>query len=97
MSKVSPQSLKSKIVFDKQGNKAGIILDIKREKYEKIHVDFLEIELDKKINWGLKDKVLVRTRDAHLLDDGNIKVKYTKDQLKVMAKEQELQRHPPTI
>ena len=97
MSKVTPETLKSKIVFDKNDNKAGIILGIVRDKYEKITVDFLEIELDKRINLGPRDKVLVRTRDAHLLDDGNIKVKYSKDQLKVMSKEQELQRHPPTI
>ena len=97
MSKVTPETLKSKIVFDKDGNKAGLILGIVRDKYEKITVDFIEIELDKKINWGTRIKVLVRTRDAHLRDDGNINVKYTKDQLKVMSKEQELQRHPPTI
>ncbi|MHA1126095.1 MAG: hypothetical protein ACTSO7_10180 [Candidatus Heimdallarchaeota archaeon] len=97
MSKVTPETLKSKIVFDKDGNKAGIILGIVREKYEKITVDFIEVELDKRINWGAREKVKVRTRDAHLRDDGNINVKYTKDQLKVMSKEQELQRHPPTI
>ena len=97
MSKVTPETLKSKMVFDKDGNKAGLILGIVRDKYEKITVDFIEIELDKKINWGARIKVLVRTRDAHLRDDGNINVKYTKDQLKVMSKEQELQRHPPTI
>ena len=76
---------------------AGMILGIVRDKYEKITVDFIEIELDKKINRGARTKVLVRTRDAHLRDDGNINVKYSKDQLKVMSKEQELQRHPPTI
>ena len=97
MSKVTPETLKSKLVFDKNGNKAGMILGIVRDKYEKITVDFIEIELDKKINWGARLKVLVRTRDAHLRDDGNINVKYTKEQLKVMSKEQELQRHPPTI
>ncbi|MHA1503873.1 MAG: hypothetical protein ACTSPT_01630 [Candidatus Heimdallarchaeota archaeon] len=97
MSKVTPETLKSKIVFDKDGNKAGLILGIVRDKYEKITVDFIEIELDKKINWGARTKVLVRTRDAQLRDDGNINVKYSKDQLKVMSKEQELQRHPPTI
>ena len=97
MSKVTPETLKSKVVFDKDGNKAGLILGIVRDKYEKITVDFIEIELDKKINWGARLKVLVRTRDAHLRDDGNINVKYTKEQLKVMSKEQELQRHPPTI
>ncbi len=97
MSKVTPETLKSKIVFDKDGNKAGMILGIVRDKYEKITVDFIEIELDKKINWGARTKVLVRTRDAHLRDDGNINVKYSKDRLKVMSKEQELQRHPPTI
>lgn len=97
MSKVTVETLKSKLVFDKNGNKTGIIIDIVREKYEKITVDFIEIELDKKINWGAREKVKVRTRDAHMRDDGNIKVKYTRDQLKVMSKEQELQRHPPTI
>jgi len=97
MSKVTPETLKSKIVFDKDGNKTGRITDIVRKKYEKIVVDFIEIELDKKMPWGFKEKVNVRTRDAQLLDDGNIKVKYSKDQLKVMSKEQALQRHPPTI
>lgn len=95
--RITPAMLKKKIVFDSNGIKAGIVTDIIREKYEKLTADFLEIELDKKMPWGFKDKVKVRTRDATLMDDGNVKVKYSKEQLKVMSKEQELQKHPPTI
>ena len=95
--RITPAMLKQKTVFDSQGIKAGIIVDIIREQYEKLAMDFLEIELDKKMPWGFKDKVKIRTRDAILLDDGNVKVKYSKEQLKVMSKEQELQKHPPTI
>ncbi len=97
MSKVTPDMLKSKTVFDINGIKAGTILKVIREKYEKISADFIEIEIEKRIKFGAKEIVKVRTRDAQLQSDGNVKVKYTKDQLKVMAKEQELQRHPPTV
>ncbi|MFW9922132.1 MAG: hypothetical protein ACFFDW_02460 [Candidatus Thorarchaeota archaeon] len=95
--KVTPDMLKSKIVFDTKDAKVGIVKDIVREKYEKLTMDFIEIELDKLVPIGFKDKVKIRTRDAILLSDGNIKVKFTKEQLKTMSKEQELQRHPPTI
>ena len=95
--RVTPDSLKSKIVVDANGEKAGTVKDVVREKYEKLTVDFIEIELDKKMPWGFKDKVKVRTREAQLQADGTIKVKYTRDQLKTMSKEQELQKHPPTI
>lgn len=97
MSKVTPDMLKSKIVFDISDKRVGIIKDIIREQYEKIFVDFLKIELDKKLSLGPREYVNVRTNDAQLLYDGNVKVNFTKDQLKVMSKEQELQRHPPTI
>ena len=97
MSKVTPDMLKSKVVFDSNGIKAGIIIQVIREKYNKISADFLEIELEKRIKIGPRDKVKVRTRDAQLQPDGNVKVKYSKEQLKVMCKEQELQKHPPTI
>ncbi|MHA1640426.1 MAG: hypothetical protein ACTSXO_08850 [Candidatus Heimdallarchaeota archaeon] len=97
MSRVTPEMLKSKSVFDSNDNKVGIISQIIRERYEKINVDFIEITLERKIKIGPATKVKVRTRDAKLLPDGTVKVKFTKDQLKIMAKEQELQRHPPTI
>jgi len=97
LSKVTPDMLKSKIVFDISDKRVGIIKDIIREQYEKIFVDFLKIELDKKLSLGPREYVNVRTNDAQLLYDGNVKVNFTKDQLKVMSKEQELQRHPPTI
>ena len=95
--KITPDMLKSKFVFDSNGIKAGVIKKVVREKYEKLTMDFLEIELEKKIKIGYRDKVKIRTRDASLRPDGNIDVKYTKEQLKVMSKEQELQRHPPTV
>lgn len=97
MSKVTPDMLKSKIVFDTKGVKSGTVLKVIREKYEKISADFIEIEIEKRIKFGAREIVKVRTRDAQMQPDGNLKVKYTKEQLKVMAKEQELQRHPPTI
>jgi len=97
LSKVTPDMLKSKIVFDTKGVKAGTVLKVIREKYEKISADFIEIEIEKRFNFGAREIVKVRTRDAQLQPDGNVKVKYTKEQLRVMAKEQELQRHPPTI
>lgn len=95
--KVTPDSLKSKIVIDANGIKAGTIKRVIREKYERLTVDFIEIEIDKKVPWGFKDVVKVHTRDASLQEDGTIKVKFTKEQLKTMSKEQELQKHPPTI
>lgn len=97
LSKVTPDMLKSKIVFDANGLKAGTVLKIIREKYERISADFIEIEIEKRIKFGAREIVKVRTRDAQLQPDGNIKIKYTKEQLKIMAKEQELQRHPPTV
>ncbi len=97
MSKITPDMLKSKLVFDSNGIRAGTITEVIREHYNKISVNFIEIELDKRIKIGPKVKVKVRTRDAQLQTDGNVKVKYSKEQLKVMSKEQELQRHPPTI
>ena len=95
--KVTPDMLKSKLVFDANGIKAGIIRKVVRDQYKKLTMDFLEIELEKKINIGFRTIVKVRTRDATLREDGNVNVKYTKEQLKIMSKEQELQRHPPTI
>ncbi|NHJ03842.1 MAG: hypothetical protein EAX90_03400 [Candidatus Heimdallarchaeota archaeon] len=95
--KVTPDMLKSKFVFDINGIKAGIVKKVVRDQYKKLTMDFLEIELEKKINIGFKTIVKVRTRDATLREDGNVNVKFTKEQLKVMSKEQELQRHPPTI
>lgn len=89
--------LKSKLVFDANGIKAGIIRKVVRDQYKKLTMDFLEIELEKKINIGFRTIVKVRTRDATLREDGNVNVKYTKEQLKIMSKEQELQKHPPTI
>ncbi|NHJ86570.1 MAG: hypothetical protein FK734_13980 [Asgard group archaeon] len=97
MSKVTADMLKKKLVIDANDIKVGIVKDIIREQYNKIAVDFLEIELDKKVPLGFKDKVKVRARDAQITKDGNIKVNFTKEQLKTMSKEQELQRHPPTI
>ena len=95
--KVSPDSLKSKIVIDVNGIKAGIIKRVLREKYRRLSADFIEIEIDKKVPWGFKNIVKLHTRDVSLQEDGTIKVKFTKEQLKTMAKEQELQKHPPTI
>ncbi len=95
--RVTPDSLKLKIVIDTNGVKAGIVKGVIREKYERLSIDFLEIEIDKKIPLGLKDIVKIHTRDASLQADGTIKVKFTKEQLKTMSKEQELQKHPPTI
>ena len=95
--KVTPDSLKSKIVIGANAEKVGTVKQVVREKYEKLTADFIEIELEKKMPWGPKDVVKIRTRDATLQADGTIKVKYTKEQLKVMYKEQELQKHPPTI
>lgn len=95
--KVTPESLKSKTVIDANGVKAGIIKRVIREKYERLSADFIEIEIDKKIPLGFRDVVKIRTQDASLQDDGTIKVKFTKEQLKTMSKEQELQKHPPTI
>jgi len=97
LSRVTPEMLKSKAVFDANDNRVGTVSKVIRERYEKINVDFLEITLEKKIKIGPLLKVKVRTRDAKLLPDGTIKVNFTKDQLKTMAKEQELQRHPPTV
>ena len=95
--KVTPDSLKSKTVIGADGEKVGIVKQVVRETYKKLTADFIEVELDKKMPWGPKDVVKVRTRDATLQEDGTIKVKHTKEQLKVMFKEQELQKHPPTI
>ena len=95
--KVTPDMLKNKLVFDSKGTKVGLVKDIVREQYRKLNMDFLEIELDKKMPWGPKDIVKVRTSDAHLLSDGNIKVKYSRNQLKTMHQEQELRKHPPTV
>jgi len=89
--------LKKKDVFDIDGNKIGIIHDVIREKYKLISADFLEVELTKRIKIGPRDLVKVRTRDAELMPDGNVKVKFTKEKLKIMMKEQELQKHPPTV
>ena len=89
--------LKSRLVIDSKGDKAGVVLQVIREKYERLFLDFIEVELDKKIPWGFKEKVKIRTSDAILQSDGSIRVKFTKDQMKVMSKEQELQRHPPTV
>jgi hypothetical protein len=97
LSKVTPDMLKSRTVFDAKGIKAGTILKVIREKYEKISADFIEIEIEKRIRVGAREIVKVRTRDAQLQPDGNVKVKYTKEELKIMAKEQELQRHPPHV
>jgi len=95
--KVTPDSLKSKIVIDINGIKAGIIKRVLREKYRRLTADFIEIEIDKIVPWGFKNTVKIHTRDASLQEDGTIKVKFTKEQLKTMSKEQELQKHPPTI
>jgi hypothetical protein len=97
VSKVTPDKLKNKDVFDIHGNKIGIIFDVIREQYKLIAADFLQIELTRRIRIGPKDFVKVRTRDAELMPDGNVKVKFTKEELKVMLKEQELQKHPPTV
>lgn len=97
MSKITPDMLKSKLVFDSKGIRAGTITKVIRERYNKFSADFIEIELDRRFNIGPKVKVKVRTRDAQLQTDGNVKVKHSKEQLKVMSKEQELQRHPPTV
>ncbi|MBN1329889.1 MAG: hypothetical protein JXA54_10480 [Candidatus Heimdallarchaeota archaeon] len=97
MSKVTPEMLKSKLVFDSTGTRVGKINQVVRERYKKIAIDFIEIELEKKIPLGPRDKVKVRSKDAQLQTDGSIKVNFTRDELKVMSKEQELQRHPPTI
>ncbi|NHJ40354.1 MAG: hypothetical protein FK731_10010 [Asgard group archaeon] len=97
MSKITPDMLKKKDVFDIDGNKIGIIHDVIREKYKLISADFLEVELTKRIKIGPRDLVKVRTRDAELMPDGNVKVKFTKEKLKIMMKEQELQKHPPTV
>ncbi|MHA1211721.1 MAG: hypothetical protein ACTSSH_04590 [Candidatus Heimdallarchaeota archaeon] len=97
MTHVTPDMLKSKIVYDSNGIKIGKIAKVVRERYRRITVDFLEIEFDKRINIGPKDFVKVRTKDANMQPDGNIKVNFTKEQLKVMKKEQDLQKHPPTI
>ena len=95
--RITPDMLISKFVFDSKGEKIGHIKEVIREKYEKLSVDFLEITLDKKVPWGPRDTVKIRTVDAQLLKDGNIRVKYSKSQIKTMAKEQELQKHPPTV
>ena len=95
--KVSPDSLKSKIVIDVNGIKAGIIKRVLREKYRRLSADFIEIEIDKKVPWGFKNIVKIHTRDVSLQEDGTIQVNFTKEQLKTMSKEQELQKHPPTI
>lgn len=97
MSKVTPDKLKNKDVFDIEGNKIGVIHKVVREQYKLFSADFLEVELTKRIRIGPRDLVLVRTRDAELMPDGNVKVKFTKDKLKTMMKEQELQKHPPTV
>lgn len=95
--KITPDMLKNKTVYDVKGNKAGVIVAVIREKYKQLALDFLEIEIDRKVPWGFRDKVKVRTGDAILQKDGTVKVKYTKEQLKIMSKEQELQKHPPTV
>ncbi|NHJ47246.1 MAG: hypothetical protein FK733_05605 [Asgard group archaeon] len=97
MSKVTPDMLKNKEVFDSTGVKVGKIHDVVREQYKRISADFLEVQLIKRVNLGPKIIVKVRTRDAELMEDGSVKVKFTKDELKTMLKEQELQKHPPTI
>ncbi|NHK31390.1 MAG: hypothetical protein FK730_08570 [Asgard group archaeon] len=97
MSKVTPDMLKNKNVFDIDGNKIGIIFDVIREQYKLIAADFIQVELSKRIRIGSRELVKVRTRDAELMPDGNVKVKFTKEELKVMMKEQELQKHPPTV
>jgi hypothetical protein len=97
MSKVTPDMLKNKDVFDINDIKVGVIHDVIREQYKRVSCDFLEVQLTKRFNIGPKILVKVRTRDAELKPDGSVKVKFTKDELKIMLKEQELQRHPPTV
>ena len=97
MTSVTPDMLINKPVIDINGNKGGIIKEVVREKYKKLTVTFLEVSLEKRIKIGPLVLVKVRTKDADILSNGNIKVKFSKEELKTMAKEQELQRHPPTI
>lgn len=94
---VTPDMLKDKPVLDKSGTKVGIVHEVVREKYKQIAVSFLEVSLEKRIKLGPPVLVKVRTRDADMLPDGSIKVNFSKEELKTMAKEQELQKHPPTV
>ncbi|TFG00944.1 MAG: hypothetical protein EU542_07585 [Promethearchaeota archaeon] len=94
-SNITPEMIIDKIVVDINDEKVGIISDVIEEKYKKISMHFIEVALDKKMPWGFKDKVKIRTTDSELLDNGHIKVKYTKKQLKIMATEQKVQKHPP--
>jgi hypothetical protein len=89
--------LVNKTVFDINGEKIGFIKKVIREKYEKMTLDFLVIEIERKVPWGYRDEVKVRTTDAKPLPDGNIKLRFTKQKIKIMVKEQELQKHPPTV
>ncbi|MEA2070135.1 MAG: hypothetical protein U9O98_02495 [Asgard group archaeon] len=94
---ITPEKLKNKDVYDINDKLVGKIAKVKREKYQKIAIDFLVIEFDKRVPIGYRDYVSVRTKNAKLLENGIIKVKYTKKQLKKMSKEQELQKHPPRV
>ena len=96
--RVTPDMLKEKIVLDADNQRVGKVIDIVREvTRSKLSLDYLVIELDKRVKIGQKQKVKVRAQDAKILADGSIQVIFTKEKLKTMIKEEELRKHPPTV